>query len=253
MTPLSPRRVVPLLGLAVAVVLGTASAQANPGDRTTPIQHLVVIFDENISFDHYFATYPNATNPSGQPAFTGAPLAGTIDNLASANLLTSNPNAPNPGDPLPARLDRSVAIPCDQDHGYLDEQRAWNVGLMNQFVQFGGGCAPSINLNYYDGNTVTALWNYANNFAMSDAFRGTTFGPSTPGALNLISGNTHGTTAADSAGQIENNTLIGDPNPQSDDCGAGSVTMTGPNIGDLMTAAGMTWGWFQGGFKPTTP
>ena len=29
----------------------------------TPIQHVVVIFQENISFDHYFATYPIATNP----------------------------------------------------------------------------------------------------------------------------------------------------------------------------------------------
>jgi len=24
----------------------------------TPVKHLVVIFDENVSFDHYFATYP---------------------------------------------------------------------------------------------------------------------------------------------------------------------------------------------------
>ena len=36
----------------------------------TPIQHIVVIFGENISFDHYFGTYPNATNPSGEPPFT---------------------------------------------------------------------------------------------------------------------------------------------------------------------------------------
>src|SRR6202047_428845 len=34
------------------------------GTTTTPIKHVVVIFQENVSFDHYFATYPNATNPS---------------------------------------------------------------------------------------------------------------------------------------------------------------------------------------------
>src|SRR5690348_12110697 len=33
---------------------------------TTPIRHLVVIFQENVSFDHCFGTYPNATNTSGQ-------------------------------------------------------------------------------------------------------------------------------------------------------------------------------------------
>ena len=36
----------------------------------TPIKHVVVIFGENQSFDHYFGTYPNATNPPGQPNFT---------------------------------------------------------------------------------------------------------------------------------------------------------------------------------------
>ena len=45
-------------------------------------------------------------------------------------------------------------------------------------------------MGYYDGNTVTALWNYAQHFAMSDNSFGTTFGPSTPGALNLVAGQT---------------------------------------------------------------
>ena len=36
-------------------------------DTTTPIKHVVVIFQENVSFDHYFATYPDAANPSGEP------------------------------------------------------------------------------------------------------------------------------------------------------------------------------------------
>ena len=56
---------------------------------------------------------------------------------------------------------------------------------------------------YFDGKTVTALWNYAQNFAMSDNSFATTFGPSTPGALNLISGNTHGATPADLKGRDE--------------------------------------------------
>ena len=43
-------------------------------------------------------------------------------------------------------------------------------------------------MNYYDGNTVTGMWNYAQQYAMSDNFFGTTFGPSAPGAINLVSG-----------------------------------------------------------------
>src|SRR4051794_2253364 len=247
-------------GVCAALFLTAAfPAQAAPGNPTTPIQHLVVIFGENVSFDHYFATYPSATNPAGEPAFT--PLAGTPtpDNLVSApgNLLTANPNLKQP-----ARLDRSVAVPCDQDHGYTDEQKAFDNGAMDMFVQFGsGGGCPGVNsivMNYYDGNTVTALWNLANNFAMSDAFHGTTFGPSTPGAINLISGNTHGATtsglpSADSANTVQSGSLIGDPNPENEDCGSGPITMSGQNIGDLMNAAGMSWGWFEGGFKLTAP
>jgi phospholipase C len=36
-------------------------------------------------------------------------------------------------------------------------------------------------MDYYDGNTVTGLWNYAQHYAMSDNFYDTEFGPSTPG------------------------------------------------------------------------
>jgi phospholipase C len=44
----------------------------------------------------------------------------------------------------------------------------------------------------FDGNTVTAMWEWAQRFSMSDNSWGTTYGPSPPGALNLISGQTAG-------------------------------------------------------------
>ncbi len=37
--------------------------------RKTPIRYLMIIYDENISFDHFFATYPHAENPPGGPTF----------------------------------------------------------------------------------------------------------------------------------------------------------------------------------------
>ena len=59
---------------AAPLAAGGATAAASAHNRSTasPIKHLVVIFQENVSFDHYFGTYPNATNTSGQP-FTPAP------------------------------------------------------------------------------------------------------------------------------------------------------------------------------------
>jgi phospholipase C len=127
-------------------------------------------------------------------------------------------------------------------------------------------------MGYFDGNTVTALWNYAQHFAMSDNSFGTTFGPSTPGALNLISGQTHGATGscalesawaqcvatADSLStkfgvDVVQGSVVADPQPTFDDCSTReTVAMSGQNVGDLLNSKGITWGFFQGGFKPTS-
>jgi phospholipase C len=243
------------VGSSGALARGTGKADGGPpATTTTPIQHLVVIFQENVSFDHYFGTYPHAANPPGEPTFHASSQTPSVNGLSDA-LLTNNPNLANP-----QRLGRAQAVTCDQDHGYHDEQAAFDNGLMDKFVQFtsGGGCTDkSIVMDYYDGNTVTALWNYAQHFAMSDNSFGTNFGPSTVGALNLISGQTHGATTPDVAGNISNGTVIGDPRPlaANDDCTVASApktAMSGTNIGNLLNAKNVTWGWFTGGFKPSS-
>ena len=55
-----------------------------------PIQHLVVIFQENVSFDHYFGTYPTAANTDGQPfhASPGTPSQRS-SRISSARSATS--------------------------------------------------------------------------------------------------------------------------------------------------------------------
>jgi phospholipase C len=86
-------------------------------------------------------------------------------------------------------------------------------------------------MSYYDGNTVTGLWNYAQHYAMSDNFYDTEFGPSTPGALDLISGQTFGGTALNSAGQVvPDPSVIGSP----DAAGTGTSTATGPLLRRLL-------------------
>ncbi|HLW02831.1 MAG TPA: alkaline phosphatase family protein [Ktedonobacterales bacterium] len=240
-----------LIGSTAAAVTLASAHSGNTGDDHDgqPIQHLVVIFQENVSFDHYFGTYPNAANPKGEPAFYAFP--GTpVPNGLTPTLLNDNPNLDNP-----QRLDRSQAITCDQDHGYTDEQKAFDGGLADQFVQHtaGAGCTDkSVVMDYYDGNTVTALWNYAQFFSMSDNSFDTEFGPSTPGALNLISGQTNGATVTGTSKNVVNGTVIGDLDPTFDDCSAGATAaMSGVNIGDLLNAAHLTWGWFEGGFAPS--
>src|ERR1019366_10825309 len=86
------------LGIA-AMTLNPAIFEAIPQDACdfqtqTPIKHVVVIFQENVSFDHYFGTYPNATNPAGSPAFHAAENTPTVNGL-TPELLTHNPNSFN--------------------------------------------------------------------------------------------------------------------------------------------------------------
>jgi len=273
------------LGVALSVPAIAGAAQApghqSAGGTTTPIKHLVVIFQENVSFDHYFGTYPKAANTSGQPFHArGNPKVNNLVDTPGAggrgNLLTNNPNQDAAGNQVnPRRYNPANVndlLTCDQDHGYADEQKAFNGGQMDKFVtSVGNGrgtsptgqpCNANDVMNYYDGNTVTGLWNYAQNFAMSDNSFGTTFGPSAPGALNLVAGDTGGVgqmiNGADTDGDTVpdgqgGHSLINDAQPLWDDCSTrDAVSMTGQNVGDLLNAKGLSWGWFQGGFKPTT-
>jgi phospholipase C len=267
-------------GLALSTDVLASGNGAERADTTTPIKHIIVIFNENVSFDHYFATYPYATNPAGESQFKAKADTPRANNLLSGGLLDQNPNSTQP-----FRMDTGAAsVTCDQNHSYTPEQEAVDHGLMDKYPQFTGsgsstsspcndyGKGPGVVMGYFDGNTVTALWNYAQNYAMSDNSYGTMFGPSAVGALNLIAGTTATGTlvatepngkAASAAGSIANGALsgavIGDPRPGGDECVLTNpglqtttmVTVAGTNVGDLLNAKGLTWGWFQGGFAPT--
>jgi phospholipase C len=235
-------------GSGVASAVGAGGAQAT----TTPIKHVVVLFQENVPFDRYFGVYPHALNLPGEPRFTAKPGTPTVDGLTE-QLLTSNPNAANP-----KRLPRTQDSMCGSDHGYTAEQKAMDHGLVDRFVEETGNrdpkCDRTLGMDYFDGNTVTALWNYAQNFAMSDNSHQTTFGPSHVGAVNVVSGQTHGAVATGPTGNIVDGTMVGNLEPTFDDCpvSALSVQMTGKNIGDLLNAKRITWGGFSDGFRPTS-
>ena len=271
----------PLIGIvatpdtATAADVAASASTAAPA-TATPIKHLVVIFGENISFDHYFGTYPHATNPAGEPQFHAAPGTPSVNGL-NHGLLTRNPNLLNSqvngkGATNPFRLDRSEAATADQDHDYTPEQLAFDHGLMDAFPASVGTAGPpptgtpivettGLTMGYYDGNTVTAMWNYAQRYALNDNSYGTNFGPSTDGAVNLISGqlngviqdvNAGGSTIGDGNGGL---TLISDADPVGDVCSTTTgetVQFGGKNVGDLLNAKGITWGFFEGGFNLST-
>jgi phospholipase C len=282
------RKLVPIAlavaSLAIIAACGSSNAGTTPAPvaqvsaqdalaTATPIKHVVVIYGENVSFDHYFATYPNATNPTGEPSFTAASGTPTVNGL-SGTLLTNNANATNAangaGATNPFRLDRTQAATADQNHAYTAEEQAYDNGAMDLFPEFTGkgtsGGAGAFGttgqvMGYYDGNTVTALWNYAQKFAMSDNAYTDTYGPSTPGALEAISGQTNGmqiVKSSKSSYYVNDGqgglTMINDVDPGGDVCSSTTdqAMMSGKNIGDLLNTANITWGGFMGGFNLST-
>src|ERR1022692_2480108 len=303
---------------AAAGSSGAAATHHHQAHTATPIKHLVVIFDENISFDHYFGTYPFAANLPGEQSFHAHSGTPTVNGLFNSEgpggvtgpLLTSNPNLSNP-----QRLAPADPMTCDQGHGYTQEQSAADHGAMDQFAQTTGknvtlaSCLAGFNyqgkpevvppgassnyavMDYYDGNTVTALWNYAQHYAMSDNAYGTTYGPSTPGALNVTAAQTYGATCGPAFATINDSPCTAPPGYNSSDVAASNLTtsgaptaagsgttysdsdptydicsylpsadggdgntpattlgMGGTNVGDELTSAHDTWGWFEGGF-----
>lgn len=270
----------------------------------TPIRHLVVIFDENNTFDRYFGTYPYATNQDGTP-FQAKPGTPIPENYLQSigtdgvpvfkdSLARDNPNVVKP-----FRLGPDDYI-CTNDHEYQPELDAvgWPALTMDQFVAhatksstrqipgtqqyYNQDCAnPPGPLNpsplpggqvmgYFDGNSATALWNYAQNFAMSDHFHQLTYGPSTLGHLAVIAATT-GPVYANPLVRalpqfVQDGYLVNDMWALYDDCSFTAVSsdtlnsdadrldtgaIQAKNIGDLLTHARVPWGWFSAGFRPS--
>jgi phospholipase C len=265
------RVITAVVAVAALSTIGATSALASDrgpaghhhgsgGATATPIKHLVVIFDENVSFDHYFGTYPYALNQAGEPAFHARPGTPTVNGLYSdvtssgpvGPLLTSNPNGSNP-----VRLGHGDPLTCDQDHGYTAEQLAADHGAEDAYpANTGGNLTVSQCLNgftvggqpepvpagtgsnsavmsYYDGNTVTGLWNYAQHFSMSDNAYGTTYGPSTPGALNVTAAQTYGAICGPTSATINDSACsapagLNTTTPTSSNITAGAPQAAGP-------------------------
>src|SRR5690242_13853300 len=102
-----------LLGFIACFISCFASAlaaQHEPVATKTPIKHLVVIFQENRTFDHYFGTYPKARNLPGETPFVARSHTPSVNGF-SRPLLVHNQNISRP-----FRLSPSQANTCSPGH-----------------------------------------------------------------------------------------------------------------------------------------
>ena len=153
-------RIFLLLGLLV-IPTPMASTNILP---VNPIKHIIVIMQENHTFDNYFGTYPGV---NGLPHSTALPLF-------PGGLATVKPfHIPN------------YTIPNDMSHSDNAGREAYNSGKNDGFVY-----AESSNytLGYYDHRDLPYYWDYASQFALADNYFTSFMGPSFPNHIYLLAG-----------------------------------------------------------------
>jgi phospholipase C len=186
-----------LLKSGGAVVLGSFALPKNlrtilEADPTSPgslraragspsqIEHVVVLMQENRSFDHYFGTMPG--------------VRGFADPTASQQLFYQ-PDSENPdGYLLPFHVDTTdtsaQALPSNS-HSWGPQHESWANGSMNGFVSAhlaADGVAGQYTMAYFERNDIPFHWALADAFTVCDGYHCAMLGPTWPNRLYLMTG-----------------------------------------------------------------
>ena len=268
-----------LAGLALLVLLAasrtTGEGTERPLDR---LKHIIVIYQENWSFDGLFGKFPGAdglanagatvpqVDKEGRPYTTLPP---SLDNtkrppVADARIPASLPVAP---------FDLAPYVPANQTagnpvHRFYQQQYQLNGGKMDGFVAWGG--VGGLVMSYYDA-TQLPLGRLAQEYVLADSFFHAAFGGSFLNHVWLICACTPAWPEApadlraelDASGRLVKdgdvspdgyiiNTAytVNTPHPaQISDPRHLVPSLTLPTIGDRLSAAGVSWAWYAGGWN----
>jgi phospholipase C len=245
----------------------------------TPIKHVVVIYGENVSFDHYFGTYPNATNPAGEPAFTAKAGTPSINGLTGhaahrepelhehrqrhrrGQSVPPRSHAGRHGRPEP-RVHGRTAGRGQRPRRPVPEIHRQGVGGRRRRVRHEGPGDGLLRRQHRHGTVELRAALLDERQRVHDGLR-----PVDAGCAELIAGQTNGMQIVKTSKQpstlatsyyINDGqgglTMINDVDPGYDVCSSTTdqAMMTGKNIGDLLNAAKITWGGFMGGFNLST-
>jgi phospholipase C len=157
-----------------------AAPQAAPGATLDDIEHVVILMQENRSFDEYFGTMSDVIGFSDPNAIPGVfRQAGGQDS-----------NAPNTdGYTLPWHMDTRTTdaqSTGELDHSWGPQHAMWNQGLMNNFLAPQG--EQRITMGYFERADVPYHWALADAFTVCDRYHCSVFGPTDPNRVMFMSG-----------------------------------------------------------------
>jgi phospholipase C len=259
------------------VVMPVPAAAASGADVLSKINHIVVIYQENWSFDSLYGSFPGANglakdastvpqvDKNGQPYSALPPIVNT-------NL---KPPAPDPRFPtnLPVQpFDASKYVPDDMDtgdlvHRFYQEQYQIDGGKMDKYVAYSD--AASLAMSYYDATNLPE-GKLAQQYVMDDNFFHAAFGGSflnhfwlvcacTPSFLNAPASmvakvDANGVMTSDGAvtpdGYDVNTTFsVNAPHPATAAAASLVPNQTLPTIGDRLNDRNISWAWYSGGWN----
>jgi len=265
------------LVLAGLLLLTGASAFAGGPEGLGKIEHIVVIYLENRSFDHLFGSFPGANglasaseaaiqvDEADKPyAFLPAPLDLRPKPPVPYTQITERlPNGPFSLD----RFYRSDQQLGSLVHAYYQQQAQINGGRMNRFALVSD--AKGYTMGYWDASRLM-LWDYAKRYALADSFFHGAFGgsflnhfwlvcactPVYPNAPSRIVAKVDGAGALVADGAVTPdgfavNTLepIGGPHDPHLSPAFLLPVQTMPTIGDRLSEKGIEWAWYSGGWN----
>ena len=249
-----------LSGLFLCALASCALADNNP--QHIPLNHFIYVIQENISFDHYFGTYPGARGiPAGTklPWIRGTKPTAEVFHLAGGQVPYSLPHAwescqvsmdggrmdgflwqdylSNPSTYKAGATQQAQADPTGEDAIILHpvgpdgKPAGREVEAPEALAMIGPPTAlPGIqySLSYLDYHEIPNYWEYARKFVLCDMFFTSVAGPSEPNHLYAV--------AASSGGM--NNNLVGWQEHLVD-------MFEFPNMVDRLAAASISWKYYD--------
>lgn len=262
----------------LTILIGACTSSALLASDLSSIEHIVVIYLENRSFDSLFGLFPNAnglTNAQTAPPqideygrpYTVLPEVmdtghkpARVDNRFPSHLANQ---------PFPiAQFVKPGESHPDLTHRFFIHQMQINGGNNDRFAQLSS--AGALTMGYYD-LTGTALWHYAEEFTLADNFFQAAFGGSFLNHQWLICACTPLFKDAPKELRIwKQDAMTGkpvsDPSVTDDDYAVGTIqpffppydpnkqtlrlpAQNQPTIGDRLSEKGISWAWYAGGWN----
>jgi phospholipase C len=201
------------LALGAAGLTRSVSYAGQSHEAQTPIKHLIVVMQENHTFDSYFGTYPGA------------------DGVSPTTCMPVDPTDPSNKDCVkPFPVGKRTVV--DLDHTADAFQLQFDNGRMDGFVYAfrNHGKNASAAMGYYDDRDIPYYWNLADDFVLFDRFFSSAGSGSVGNHVFWVTG---------TAGNFERDSVP----PE----GLGDL----PTIFDRLEASGVSWKFYVQNYDPT--